>query len=175
MWIVWGCNHGVVLHRQRSASRPRGKASTTWCHQRGPGMSHGPQTREVQRNFNKIPLHKEPINSILLVWRNKSTARKRGQKAPHLKMSERYHAIRPLPSFHRMQIIPNKVQIKSFASCLFRKGNLMAGCGAQERTLYKNKKKFHHRTRHWVNGQNRRIVSNLFPIKGTNKWGGFSN
>lgn len=77
MWIVWGCNDGVRLHRQRSASGPRGKASTTWCHQRGPGMTHGPQTREVHRNFNEIPLHKEPINSILLLWRNKSTAKER--------------------------------------------------------------------------------------------------
>lgn len=95
MWIVWGCNHGVLLHRQRSASRPRGKVSTTWCHQRRPGMTHGPQTREVHRNFNKIPLQKEPINSILLPWRNKSTARK-GTQHP---TSKTVGGITPLDHF----------------------------------------------------------------------------
>lgn len=30
-------------------------------------VTHRPQTREVRRNFNEIPLHKEPINNILFL------------------------------------------------------------------------------------------------------------
>lgn len=56
MWAVWWCNDGVRLCRQRSARRPRGKASTTWCHQRESRMTHQPQKRGVQRNFNEINL-----------------------------------------------------------------------------------------------------------------------
>lgn len=51
----------------------------------GPGVTHSlahslthspePQTWEVHKNFNEIPLHKEPINNIFSSKGNKSTAR----------------------------------------------------------------------------------------------------
>lgn len=36
-------------------------------------VTHRPQTREVHRNFNEIPLHEEPMHNILFSQRKKIT------------------------------------------------------------------------------------------------------
>lgn len=116
MWAVWWCNDGVRLCRQRSARRPRGKASTTWCHQRESRMTHQPQERGVQRNFNEINLQnktrkqhsfslKKEINlkkdmrqNTQLYYKKKTKLWKKKKKNA---MSCRKQHIRPLPFFNQ--------------------------------------------------------------------------